>query len=51
LIAVFDIVGGGARKGVGIAAGVAGIGVLDQRKEKVDRAGWVIVVVARRLKV
>jgi hypothetical protein len=44
-------VGGGAREGVGIAARVAGIGALDQRKEKVDQAGWVIVVVAGRLEV
>jgi hypothetical protein len=44
-------VGGGAREGVGIATGVAGIGALDWRKEKADWAGWVIVVVAGHLEV
>jgi hypothetical protein len=39
------------REGVGIAAMVVGIGALDQRKEKADRAGWVIVVVAGCLEV
>jgi F420-0:gamma-glutamyl ligase len=39
------------REGVGIAVGVVGIGALDRRKEKVDQAGWVIVVVAGRLEV
>jgi hypothetical protein len=39
------------REEVGIATGVAGIGALDRRKEKVDRAGWVVVVVAGRLDV
>jgi hypothetical protein len=51
LIAVFDVVGGGAHEGVGIAARVARIGVLDQRKEKADLAGWVVVIVAGCLKV
>jgi hypothetical protein len=36
---------------VRIAAGVMGIGALDRRKEKADRAGWVIVVVASHLEV
>jgi hypothetical protein len=36
---------------VGIAARVAGIGVLDRKKEKADRAGWVIVVVVGHLEV
>jgi hypothetical protein len=52
LIAVFDVVGGlGACEGVGIAAGVAGIGALDRGKEKADQTGWVVVVVAGHLKV
>jgi hypothetical protein len=36
---------------VGIAAGVTGIGALDWRKEKADRAGWVVVIVAGHLEV
>jgi hypothetical protein len=36
---------------VDIAAGVAGIGALDRRKEKVDQARWVVVVVAGHLDV
>jgi hypothetical protein len=39
------------REGVGIAAGIAGIGALDRRKEKADQAGWVVVIVAGRLEV
>jgi hypothetical protein len=50
-ITVFNVVGGGAHKGVGIAIGVMGIGALDQRKEKADRAGWVVVIVASHLEV
>jgi hypothetical protein len=38
-------------EGVGIAARVVGIGALDRRKEKADRAGWVVVIVAGRLEV
>jgi hypothetical protein len=44
-------VGGGAREGVGIAAGVVGIGAVNRRKEKADWAGWVVVIVAGRLEV
>jgi hypothetical protein len=36
---------------VGIAARVVGIKALDQRKEKADRAGWVVVIVAGHLEV
>jgi hypothetical protein len=36
---------------VGIAAGVTGIGALDQRKEKADQAVWVVVIVVGHLEV
>jgi hypothetical protein len=44
-------VGGNANKGVGIAAGVAGIWVLNWRNEKADLAGYVVDIAARCLEV
>jgi hypothetical protein len=42
-------VGGSACEGVGIAARVAGVRVLVRENEKVDQAGYVVVVAARCL--